>query len=201
MPLKLVNIRIEKEDDEKLDSIARNNRKPKAELYREAISEYLSKYDGRLSIGGCFKRINELEDRLQVLKQNQEMFQKILDAGEPKIFRFPLVQEHRDLKQYGKAVLTQLGFLNEEIFEEHGTGLTRVDLAGISNREELNFSLAIECGTLPKRKFSKLISLFDLVLHIPYTLTPETFPYPTSHQVAYQIWSTRRSLLKKGIME
>lgn len=71
MNLRLVPIRVSPHDDDMMNSIARNLKKSKAEIYREAISSFLSKYDGRFNIDDVLKEI-------QNLKSNQELLFKMI---------------------------------------------------------------------------------------------------------------------------
>ena len=207
MPLRLVNIRVPARDDDMLGDIARNNKRPKAELYREAITEYLARYDGRFTM----LSYDDLLKKVITLKENQDTLYSLIEKGEPRVFSFPLVVTHDGLKSYGKAIMQRLGFLGPECHEEYATKVGKIDLVAIGKRSELTLSLAIECGSLTHARLMEISSIFDFVLHIPYSLTPDTFPYPTPYQVAYQIWKSKRSLvqnnrpkkalLKKGIIK
>jgi hypothetical protein len=188
--MKLKSIKVPEKDAELMAFIAANKKVKEAELYRQAISEFLSKYDSRLTVSGLVARISTLIRQMQTLE-------KIVEKGAPKLHVFPIVPTHSNLKEYGKAILRQFGFEENEIFEEPaGWKPVRPDVLGKSTRPELNTQVVIECGTLEIERLSTLRERAEYVLHIPYTLTPETFPYPTAYQVAYNIWNLNRAKVK-----
>jgi len=62
--LKLINIRVPEDDDERIARIALTSGKKKSELYREAIKAFLSEYGGEPTLLGLQRRIKEIDLRL-----------------------------------------------------------------------------------------------------------------------------------------
>lgn len=78
---------------------------------------------------------------------------------------------HRELKDFATDVLREIGL--HHIKKEYKTLAGRVDVVGMNAM----LKVAIECGYSSKKRIMEFSKIFDGVIHIPYTLTPETFPY------------------------
>jgi len=68
-PLKLVNIRVPKEDDDRIGDIARNRKKTKASVYREAITDYISTYSNIPSLKEVWRKLESVNVRLDNLER------------------------------------------------------------------------------------------------------------------------------------
>ena len=90
-------------------------------------------------------------------------------------------REHKDLKEYGRVILMKKGFRTDEIYEEYRLKIKKldgvtprrmflIDICGISDREDFNKSVAIECGNTEPEKLVQVRLFFDEVIHLPYDI-------------------------------
>lgn len=101
---------------------------------------------------------------------------------------YPESMEHLELKIHASKILQSLGFPKSNIYEEYvvkdGKRKYRVDVVGIIPNQR---KIAIECGSTKKENIEALRGFFDVVIHIPYTLTPIFVPKPSTNSVKRRV--------------